>query len=136
MIADRIRAAGFEVHHQVGCSGYRIDLAVVDPTAPDRYLLGIECDGATYHRATTARDRDKLRQMILEDLGWKVSVVRSAMRMGLLRSLCSSHIGGIYDRYDLRLRRECFFCCELSLPCASWRVSDRPRRWLSWRGDG
>ena len=72
MIADRIRAAGFEVHHQVGCSGYRIDLAVVDPTAPDRYLLGIECDGATYHRATTARDRDKLRQMILEDLGWKL----------------------------------------------------------------
>jgi very-short-patch-repair endonuclease len=72
MVADRIRAAGFEVHHQVGCSGYRIDLAVVDPTAPGRYLLGIECDGATYHRAATARDRDKLRQMILEDLGWKL----------------------------------------------------------------
>ena len=72
MVADRIRAAGFDVHHQVGCSGYRIDLAVVDPTAPGRYLLGIECDGATYHRAATARDRDKLRQMILEDLGWKL----------------------------------------------------------------
>ncbi len=72
MVADRIRAAGFEVHHQVGCSGYRIDLAVVDPSAPGRYLLGVECDGATYHRAATARDRDKLRQMILEDLGWKL----------------------------------------------------------------
>jgi very-short-patch-repair endonuclease len=72
MVADRIRAAGFDVHHQVGCSGYRIDLAVVDPTAPGRYLLGVECDGATYHRAATARDRDKLRQMILEDLGWKL----------------------------------------------------------------
>jgi very-short-patch-repair endonuclease len=72
MVADRIRKAGYDVHHQVGCSGYRIDLAVVDPTVPGRYLLGIECDGATYHRAATARDRDKLRQMILKGLGWKL----------------------------------------------------------------
>lgn len=72
MVADRIRAAGYEVHHQVGCSGYRIDLAVVDPVAPGRYLLGVECDGATYHRAATARDRDKLRQAVLEGLGWKL----------------------------------------------------------------
>lgn len=72
MVADRIRAAGFDVHYQVGCSGYRIDLAVVDTTSPGRYLLGVECDGATYHRAATARDRDKLRQAVLEDLGWTI----------------------------------------------------------------
>lgn len=72
LVANRIRAAGFDVHHQVGCSGYRIDLAVVDPNAPGRYLLGIECDGATYHRAATARDRDKLRQAVLERLGWRI----------------------------------------------------------------
>lgn len=72
MVAARIRQAGYEVHHQVGCSGYRIDLGVVDPIAPGRYLLGIECDGATYHRAATARDRDKLRQLILEGLGWNL----------------------------------------------------------------
>lgn len=72
MVASRIRNAGYEVHHQVGCSGYRIDLGVVDPSAPGRYLLGVECDGATYHRAATARDRDKLRQLILEGLGWKL----------------------------------------------------------------
>jgi len=72
MVAARIRAAGWEVHHQVGCSSYRVDLAVVDPAASGRYLLGIECDGATYHRAATARDRDKLRQAILEGLGWKL----------------------------------------------------------------
>ncbi len=70
LVAARLRAAGYNVHHQVGCSGYRIDLAVVDPSAPGRYLLGIECDGATYHRAATARDRDKLRQLVLEGLGW------------------------------------------------------------------
>lgn len=61
----------------LGCSGYRIDLGVVDPAAPGHYLLGIECDGATYHRAATARDRDKLRQRILEDLGWKLHRVWS-----------------------------------------------------------
>ncbi len=72
LVAQRIRSAGYTVHHQVGCSGYRVDLAVVDPAAPGRYLLGIECDGATYHRAATARDRDKLRQSILEGLGWKL----------------------------------------------------------------
>jgi very-short-patch-repair endonuclease len=72
MVANRIRAAGYEVHHHVGCSGYRIDLAVVDPSRPGRYLLGIECDGPTYHRAATARDRDKLRGAILEGLGWKL----------------------------------------------------------------
>ncbi len=72
MVADRIRASGFDVHHQVGCSGYRIDLGIVDPQAAGRYLLGVECDGATYHRAATARDRDKLRQLVLEGLGWKL----------------------------------------------------------------
>jgi very-short-patch-repair endonuclease len=72
MVADRIRNAGYDVHHQVGCSGYRIDLAVVDPVVPGRYLLGVECDGATYHRAATARDRDKLRQAVLEGLGWEL----------------------------------------------------------------
>ncbi len=72
LVADRIRAAGYEVHHQVGCSGYRIDLGIVDPKRPGRYLLGVECDGATYHRAATARDRDKLRQSVLEDLGWQL----------------------------------------------------------------
>lgn len=72
LVADRIRAEGYDVHHQVGCSGYRIDLGIVDPKMPGRYLLGVECDGATYHRAATARDRDKLRQAVLEDLGWNL----------------------------------------------------------------
>ena len=72
MVADKLKQAGYAVHHQVGCSGYRIDLGVVDPKQPGRYMLGVECDGATYHRAATARDRDKLRQAILEGLGWNL----------------------------------------------------------------
>jgi len=67
-----LREKGWEVHPQVGVSGYRIDIGVVDPRAPGRYLLGIECDGAMYHSGATARDRDRLRQHVLEGLGWKL----------------------------------------------------------------
>ena len=71
-VAAALAERGWTVHRQVGCSGYRIDLAVVDPTHPGRYLLGIECDGASYHSAPSARDRDKIRQELLQDLGWRL----------------------------------------------------------------
>jgi very-short-patch-repair endonuclease len=68
----RLTALGYDVHTQVGSAGFFLDLAVVDPVKPGRYLLGIECDGASYHSAQTARDRDRLRQAVLEGLGWKI----------------------------------------------------------------
>lgn len=71
-VAERLRQQGYEVVPQVGVSGYFIDLAVVDPQRPGTYLLGIECDGATYHSSKAARDRDRLRQQVLEQLGWKL----------------------------------------------------------------
>lgn len=77
-VKQALAALGHEVHSQVGCSGYRIDLAVVDPRAQGRYLLGIECDGATYHSAATARDRDRLRQGVLERLGWQLCRIWSS----------------------------------------------------------
>jgi very-short-patch-repair endonuclease len=69
-VIQTLRQHGWEVHPQVGVSGYRIDIGVVNPHEKGRYLLGVECDGATYHSASTARDRDRLRQMVLEGLGW------------------------------------------------------------------
>ena len=63
---------GYKLGTQVGCSGYRIDMAVKHPTISGRYVLGIECDGASYHSARTARERDRLRQAVLEDMGWKI----------------------------------------------------------------
>ncbi len=63
---------GYKLSTQVGCSGYRIDMAVKHPSLSGRYVLGIECDGATYHSARTARERDRLRQTVLEDMGWKI----------------------------------------------------------------
>ncbi|WP_240537576.1 DUF3320 domain-containing protein [Bradyrhizobium japonicum] len=63
---------GWEIHPQVGVSFFRVDLGVVHPDFPGRYLAGVECDGATYHRSATARDRDRLREMVLNGLGWKI----------------------------------------------------------------
>lgn len=63
---------GFEVHTQIGLVGYFIDLAIPHPQQKGRYLLGIECDGATYHSSRSARERDRLRQDVLEGLGWQI----------------------------------------------------------------
>ncbi len=63
---------GHSIERQVGCSGYRIDLAVRDPESRGRYLLGIECDGEAYRNAPTVRDRDRLRQSVLAGLGWRL----------------------------------------------------------------
>lgn len=63
---------GLDLARRVGASQYRIDLAVRDPREHDRYLLGLECDGTMYRSALTARDRDRLREQVLADLGWKI----------------------------------------------------------------
>ncbi|MDR2338542.1 MAG: DUF4011 domain-containing protein [Deltaproteobacteria bacterium] len=62
----------YDVATQVGCSSYRIDLAVRHPEHNGRFAIGIECDGRMYHSARTARERDRLRQTVLEDMGWKI----------------------------------------------------------------
>lgn len=69
-VANRLQEKGWEVVTQVGVSRFRIDLGIVNPDRPGDFLVGIECDGATYHRSATARDRDKVRAAILEGLGW------------------------------------------------------------------
>ncbi|GAB4052263.1 DUF3320 domain-containing protein [Spirosoma litoris] len=61
---------GWEVHTQVGIAGFFIDLAIVDPERKGRYVIGIECDGVAYHSSPSARERDRLRQSILESQGW------------------------------------------------------------------
>lgn len=69
-VAAALEAEGFVVTPQVGVAGFFIDLAVSDPETPGRYILGIECDGASYHSSRSARDRDRLRQECLENQGW------------------------------------------------------------------
>lgn len=72
-----LSAHGLEVVPQVGVAGYFIDLAIRHPKHPGRYILGVECDGDRYHRAKSARDRDRLRDNVLKGLGWKLHRVWS-----------------------------------------------------------
>ena len=69
-VCDFLRDNGFTVDTQIGCSGYRIDLGLRKPDSSE-YVLAIECDGATYHSSKNARDRDRLRQQVLENMGWQ-----------------------------------------------------------------
>ena len=71
-VAGCLHDLGYRFHYQVGVQGFFIDIGVIDPEQPDKYLCGIECDGATYHLHPIARDRDRIRQEILEDRGWKI----------------------------------------------------------------
>lgn len=70
-IASEVRRMGYLVDHQVGTVGFKIDLGIRHPDRPGTYILAVECDGATYHSALWARERDRLRQEVLEHLGWK-----------------------------------------------------------------
>lgn len=63
---------GVSLTPQVGASGYRIDFGVIDEELSGRFVCGIECDGVSYHSSETARDRDRLRQQVLEERGWKI----------------------------------------------------------------
>lgn len=77
-VCDRLQSLGYDVKRQIGASGFRVDLAIADPEKPGRFVLGIECDGAQYHASRSARDRDRLRQQVLEAHGWIIHRVWSA----------------------------------------------------------
>jgi very-short-patch-repair endonuclease/Mrp family chromosome partitioning ATPase len=69
-VAARLVSLGYDVKNQIGTAGFFVDLAISDPAKPGRFVLGIECDGAQYHSSRSARDRDRLRQAVLEAHGW------------------------------------------------------------------
>jgi transcription elongation GreA/GreB family factor len=71
-VMEKLESIGCEVVPQVGVKGYFIDLGVKHPDYPYGFMMGIECDGAAYHSCKSARDRDRIRQDVLEDLGWKI----------------------------------------------------------------
>ena len=70
-VAAFMEGLGYKIDKQVGSAGFKIDLAVRHPDQPGRYMLAVECDGATYHSGLWARERDRLRQEILENMGWR-----------------------------------------------------------------
>jgi len=71
-VIQQLKNHGYDAVPQVGVDGFRIDIGVRHEDFPHGFIAGIECDGATYHSSKSARDRDKIRQDILEGLGWKI----------------------------------------------------------------
>ena len=71
-IYNFISENGYEVDKKVGCAGFRVDLAIIDPDNPGKYILGIQCDGHNYASSKVARDRDRLREQVLNGLGWNI----------------------------------------------------------------
>lgn len=71
-VGRMLKQYGYAFDYQVGVAGFFIDLAVKHPQRPTEYILGIECDGASYHTGKSVRDRDRLRQEIIEARGWKI----------------------------------------------------------------
>ena len=71
-VAKRLEGRGYLVHQEVASGGRFVDIGIVDPQQPGRYIIGIECDGASYHSSRSARDRDRLREQVLRGLGWEL----------------------------------------------------------------
>ena len=72
VVASEIKNMGYGISPKAGFSEYRIDIGIVDPSDPESFILGVECDGNTYRSSCSARDRDRLRGQILNQLGWKI----------------------------------------------------------------
>lgn len=75
-VMDVLRGRGYEVEPQLGVAGFRIDIGVKHPVHKSGYLAAVECDGASYHSGVSVRDRDRIRQEILESLGWRKRIWR------------------------------------------------------------
>ncbi len=71
-VARAIEGMGLKCIPQVGVAGYFIDIGILKPDRDDEFLLGVECDGASYHSAASARDRDRLREEVVRSRGWKL----------------------------------------------------------------
>lgn len=71
-VGNALKERGFDIVPQVGVAGFFIDIAILHPEKAGAYILGVECDGATYHSSRSARDRDRLRQSVLKNLGWNI----------------------------------------------------------------
>jgi very-short-patch-repair endonuclease len=76
-VARMLQEHGYKVECQIGVAGFFIDLGVKHPKKDGEYIMGVECDGAAYHSSKSARDRDRIRQDVLESMGWTIERIWS-----------------------------------------------------------
>ncbi len=108
-VAEFLRQKGYNICASVGCSDYKIDIAVKHPSQREEYVAGIECDGLSYVSARTARDRDRLRKSVLEAMGWRMYRVWSTewyKNPEIEGQKLISFIDGAIATVDERIRQE------------------------------
>lgn len=71
-IASYLTQNGIAVKTNIGTSGYRVDIGVIDPNDAQRYILGILVDGKNYFNTQTTNDRELLIPYVLQSLGWNI----------------------------------------------------------------
>jgi hypothetical protein len=101
--------AGYDVHYQIGQLGFRIDIGIRHPVYPYGFIAGIECDGAAYHSHRSARDRDRLRQEILENHGWKIFRIWSTDWFYQPREQRTKLLDWLSSRIDELRKHECTY---------------------------
>ncbi|GAO44733.1 DUF3320 domain-containing protein [Flavihumibacter petaseus] len=108
LLAEEIRRSGYDVHTRIGCSDYKIDLAIVDRRNPGRYVLGLLTDGTNYYEANTSKDREIVQLEVLAMLGWKIYRVWSTewwehperVKAGILEAITQAEAHAIPDASD------------------------------------
>ncbi len=68
-IAEELASYGYECRHAVGVSGFKIDVAVVDPKDRKKFILAIMCDT---HTGYSVKDRNVLQIQTLKRNNWNV----------------------------------------------------------------
>ena len=106
-VISQLKSFGCQPIPQIGVSGYFIDIGIKHPKWPHGFIMGVECDGATYHSSKSTRDRDRLRQEVLEGLGWHLYRIWSTdwftdpigeaerLRLAIENRLCKLNENGV-----------------------------------------
>ncbi|HBF07992.1 MAG: DNA helicase [Gammaproteobacteria bacterium] len=131
-VARALQEKGWVVHPQIGVSAYRIDLGVVHPDKPGIYMAGVECDGAMYHSSAVARERDKIRQGVLEGLGWTLFRIWSTdwwthkqKALEDIDSLLHAHLDALREADRIAEERAASFVEEVDADKIEAPVEDR-----------
>lgn len=72
IISDELTKRGYDVRCGIGCSGFRIDVGVLDPDNEGEFLLGIML-GSSRNCANSSTDDLRITQpSVLKGLGWNI----------------------------------------------------------------
>ncbi|MBP3871523.1 MAG: DUF4011 domain-containing protein [Faecalicoccus sp.] len=71
-VCQTITDCGYQCIPMVGHSDFHVDIAVVDPYDPTKYMMGILLDGEGYRQTKNTRDREVAQIGVLKNLGWTI----------------------------------------------------------------